>query len=164
MHEEKLESQKRRADFNIKKFLFVGSLFSIGATKISDDYELTLILYIVPAISICFDLMILGEDYGIKRIGAFIRKNCVGTLDSNWEISLPDTRDKFAPIGIHMLTILVLISCVVILWPTENQTYGFWVWLMVNTSMTLFLFIYSKYQKGLLLEKPKVDPASLKTE
>ncbi len=76
MYEEKLESQKRRAEFNVKKFLFVSSLFSLGAAKFFAEYDLTLVLFIVPAVSICFDLMILGEDYGIKRIGAFVLKYC----------------------------------------------------------------------------------------
>jgi hypothetical protein len=156
MHEEKLESQKRRAEFNIKKFLFVGALFSVGAVKLPKEIDLTLILYIVPAISICFDLFILGEDYGIKRAGGFIRSNCKDSMDATWEDWVGSKRDPFATFAVPILTILVLVACVAIMWPTQKTLPWFWVWALLNTAATVFLFIYSQYlRKRLLVEGGK---------
>ncbi len=140
MHEEKLESQKRRAEFNIKKFLFVGSLFSVGAAKLPEDIDLTLVLYIVPAISICFDLFILGEDYGIKRIGGFIRSHCADTVDATWEGWVGSKRDPFATFAVPLLTWLVLVASVAVMWPSQKGFILFWIWLVLNASSTVFLF------------------------
>jgi hypothetical protein len=154
MHEEKLESQKRRAEFNIKKFLFVGALFSIGAAKLPQEIDLTLVLYIVPAISICFDLFILGEDYGIKRIGGFIRSNCADTIDATWENWVGSQRDPFATFAVSLLTLLVLVASVAIMWSTQKGFIWFWIWLSLNASATVFLFKYSQHLRKRLLIVP----------
>ena len=151
MHEEKLESQRRRADFNIRKFLFVGALFSVGAAKLPKDIDLTLVLYIVPVISICFDLFILGEDYGIKRIGGFIRNNCPDTVDASWEVWIGSKRDPFATFAVPLLTLLVLTACVAIIWSTQQCSAWFWVWLCFNAAGTAFLFMYSQHLMKKLL-------------
>ena len=152
MHQEKLEAQKRRSEFNIRKFLFVGAMFSIGAAKLPKEIDLRLILYIVPFISICFDLYVLGEDYGIKRIGGFIRSHAPKTLDSEWEEWVGQRRDPFATFAVPILTILVLIACVAVLWQSENAKFIFRLWLLLNFGTTVFLFCYSQSLRKRLLK------------
>jgi len=153
VHQEKLESQKRRAEFNIRKFIFVGALFTLGAAKLPNEIDLTLILYIVPAISICFDLFILGEDYGIKRIGGFIRCHCADTFDATWEAWVGKRRDPFATFAVPILTLIVLVSSVAVMWPSQKEFAWFWVWLIFNVAATSFLFIYSQHLREKLLVK-----------
>jgi hypothetical protein len=158
MHEEKLASQKRRADYNVKKFLFVGSLFTVGVAKLPEGIDLNLVLYIVPAVSVCFDLFILGEDYGIKRIGGFIRIKCTDTIDSMWEdwVGTKKRRDPFATLAIPFLTLIVLVACAAIIFQKQGPCCWFWVWVVANVVATIFLFIYSQYlRRKLLDDSPK---------
>ncbi len=152
MHKEKIESQKRRGDFNIRKFLFVGALFSVGAAKLPKEIDLALILYIVPFVSICFDLYILGEDYGIKRIGSFIRAHAPNTHESKWEGWVGQRPDPFATYAVPILTILILVACVAVLWPNEKSKLLFWIWLSLNFGTTAFLFMYSRSLRHRLLK------------
>ena len=151
MHEEKLASQKRRSEFNIKKFVFIGALFTVGAAKLPEEIDLSLILYIVPLISICFDLYILGEDYGIKRIGGFISLNYQNTIDSNWEDWVGKKRDPFATFAVPLLSLVILVACCAILWKTESTSFWFWIWLCLLFCTILFLFFYSQFLRKRLL-------------
>ena len=151
MHEEKLASQKRRADFNIHKFIFIGALFTAGVAKLPKEIDLSLVLYIIPFISLCFDLFILGEDYGIKRIGGFIRSNFQDSIDSTWEDWVGVRRDPFATFAVPILSIVVLVCCSAILWKEESKNYWFWIWLCVIFCSVIFLYFYSQYLRKKLL-------------
>ncbi|MCK9208144.1 MAG: hypothetical protein M0P66_13620 [Salinivirgaceae bacterium] len=153
IHNEKMESQKRRADFNIRKFIFIGTLFTLGAAKLPKEIDLTLVLYIVPFISLCFDLYILGEDYGIKRMGGFVRQNYKNAMDSTWEEWVGKRRDPFATFAVPLLSTIVLFSCSAILWKTESNNFLFWIWLCLLLCSIIFLFLYSQFLRKKLLIK-----------
>ena len=144
IHDEKMESQKRRADFNIKKFVFIGALFTVGAAKLPGEVDLTLTLYIVPFISFCFDLYILGEDYGIKRMGSFVRQNYKDAMDSTWEEWVGERRDPFATFAVPLLSTIVLFSCSAILWKTESKNFLFWIWFCLLVCSIIFIVRYSR--------------------
>lgn len=151
IHDEKMESQKRRADFNIRKFIFIGALFTLGAAKLPKEFDLTLILYIVPFISLCFDLYILGEDYGIKRIGGFVKQNYEDTIDSTWEEWVGERRDPFATFAVPLLSIIVLFSCCAILWKTESNNFFFWIWFCLLFCSIISLFsLFSVFKKEII--------------
>jgi hypothetical protein len=153
MHEEKMASQKRRGDFTIRKFIFIGALFSIGVAKLpQQQINLTRVLYIVPFISLCFDLYILGEDYGIKRMGGFVKKEYKGTMDSAWEEWVAKRRDPFAIFAVPLLSIIILVSCAAILCETESAYPRFWIWFFLLFAGTIFLNIYSLFLRKKLLK------------
>ena len=153
IHIEKIESQKRRANFNIRKFIFIGTLFTLGAAKLPKEIDLALVLYIVPFISLCFDLYILGEDYGIKRMGGFVRQNYKDAMDSTWEEWVGNRRDPFATFAVPLLSTIVLLSCSAILWKTESNNLLFWIWLCLLLFSIIFLFLYSQFLRKKLLIK-----------
>ena len=153
IHDEKMESQKRRADFNIRKFIFIGALFTLGAAKLPGEIDLKLALYIVPFISLCFDLYILGEDYGIKRMGAFVRQNYKDAMDSTWEEWIGKRRDPFATFAVPLLSTIVLFSCSAILWKTESNNFLFWIWLCLIFGSIIFIVRHSQSLKEKLVIK-----------
>jgi hypothetical protein len=156
MQEEKMASQKRRGDFTIRKFIFIGALFSVGVAKLPEQQiNLTWVLYIVPFISLCFDLYILGEDYGIKRMGGFVKLKYKGTMDSAWEEWVAKRRDPFAIFAVPLLSIIILVSCAAILRKTEACNSWFWIWFWLLLGGTVFLYIYSRFLRKKLLKNEK---------
>ena len=152
--DEKLQAQQRRSTFNIRKLIFVGGLFSLGTVKFQDQLELSFVLYIVPFMSICFDLYILGEDYGIKRIGGFLRNQFKNEPESTWENWVGLRRDPFATFAIPFLTLIVLISSSAVIWETAPHKVLFVIWLLVNILATIFIFVYSQHlRKSLLINE-----------
>ncbi len=157
IHKEKLESQKRRASFNVRKFLFVGLLFSAGAAKLPKEIDLALVLYIVPFISFCFDLFILGEDYGIKRIGGFIRLHASANIDSKWEDWVSKRRDPFTFFAVPLLSSVVLVACIAVLWPREHTKAVFTFWILLNCAATICISVFSQILKKRLLVNNKPE-------
>ncbi len=150
--EEKLKSQERRSSFNIRKLIYVGGLFSVGVIKNPYDIDFKLVLFIVPFISICFDLYILGEDYGIKRIGGYLRNNFKNEPEADWESWVGNHRDPFATYAVPLLSILVLIASASILIRTEQNELFFGLWIALNISAIIFNLFYSQYLRKKLLK------------
>jgi hypothetical protein len=89
MLEEKLKSQEQRGKLVSQKLKWVSGLFFLGSIKIetigNGPINLVLVLYLVPVIAIIFDLYISGEDFGVKRMGTFIRLELPEELEGKWE-------------------------------------------------------------------------------
>jgi hypothetical protein len=153
--EEKLKSQERRSSFNIRKLIFVAGLFSVGVVKLPYELDLKLVLYIVPVISICFDLYILGEDYGIKRIGRYIENKFSSEPEGEWEKWVGFRKDPFAKYAVPILSLIVLIACASILLRSVQNIYFFYLWIILNISAIIFNLIYSQWLQSKLLEDDK---------
>jgi hypothetical protein len=151
LNDEKLQAQQRRAEFNKLKFTFIASLFAIGSVEFK-NIDLALVLYIVPFISICFDLYILGEDYGIKRMGGFVRQHLPSEMEAQWEEWIGQRRDPFATFAVPLLSLLVLVACAAVLWQKEANRIVFGIWFIVNLAAVGFLFKYSQVLRGRLLK------------
>ncbi|SRR5260370_25950819 len=151
LNDEKLQAQQRRAEFNKLKFTFIVSLFAIGSVEFK-NIDLALVLYIVPFISICFDLYILGEDYGIKRMGGFVRQHLPSEMEAQWEEWIGRRRDPFATFAVPLLSLLVLVACAAVLWQKGANRIVFAIWLIVNLVAVGFLFKYSQVLRGRLLK------------
>ena len=72
LREEILSGQERRSKYVILKLSFIVGLFGIGSMTIS-SVSLNSLIYLVPLVVAIFDLYILGEDFGVKRAGRFIK-------------------------------------------------------------------------------------------
>ncbi len=155
LNEEKLQSQQRRADYNKLKISFIVGLFSIGSVELK-NFDLALILYIIPFISICFDLYILGEDYGIKRIGGFIRQQLPSQIEAKWENWIGKRRDPFATTAIPLMSLLVLFACFVVLYQKGNFGVVSIIWFIINLVFVVLLLIYSQLLRRRLLLEPVV--------
>jgi hypothetical protein len=150
LNDEKLQSQQRRADFNKLKFTFIVSLFAIGSVELK-NIDLALVLYIVPFISLCFDLYILGEDYGIKRMGGFVRQELSSQMEAKWEAWVGERRDPFATYAVPLLSLLVVVACAVVLLQKGTSRILCGAWLVVNLGAVAFLFKYSQRLRRRLL-------------
>ena len=150
--DEKLKAQERRSTFNIRKLVFVGGLFSLGVVKNPYYIDFKLVLFIVPFISICFDLYILGEDYGIKRIGGYIRENFKTEPESNWEDWVGNHRDPFATYVVPLLSLIVLVASASILMKSDQNVFLFSIWIILNIVAIIFNLIYSQYLRNKLLK------------
>ena len=144
IRQEKLDAQKRRYEYTKVKFLLVVGLFGIGNWKFSDPSENYLLLYLVPFVGFAIDLYVHGENFGIRRIGFFVREisNYI-KIERAWEYFVDNNRDKFTQIGIHIVSGIVFFSTLFLLhfrkenllrekFPAIHNT-----WILVN----LFIFI-----------------------
>ncbi len=160
LNEEKLQAQERRAQFTIRKLAFVGALFAAGTVKLPQGIELTLVLYIVPFISIAFDLYVLGEDYGIKRMGAFVLKQLDTEIEAEWERYVAQRRDPFTNTARSFLSLLVMIACAVVLWQSAPSLLPFGIWIASNLLAIIIMAWYARRQRLHLVSETKEQSKS----
>lgn len=109
LQDEKLKTQAARSSYVTQKLAYATGLLALGSLR-SGSADLSLLLYLVPFLSIVFDLYILGEDYSVKRIGAFLGAASTDDLEKRWEHYVSDNRDPFAPLAIPILTTLLAVA------------------------------------------------------
>ena len=97
LHKEMSETQQRRHKLDILKIGFVTALLGFGSIKLKDFLSFYQILYLVPLAAVFFDLLIMGEHYSKRRIGAFLRIK--SKLERNFEKYVSKKRDKFFKFG-----------------------------------------------------------------
>lgn len=125
-------TQLRRHGHIRAKMLFVVGLVGVGvASPLTTD--LSAILYLIPLVVLVFDLQILGEDFGVKRAGAFIAK-CLDSPDAEktWEKSVQKNRDAFAPWADLLGSAFVLMIAAAALWDRAHGSTTYWAWLVLN--------------------------------
>jgi hypothetical protein len=113
LNKEKEQAQNLRADFVKRKLVFVVGLFGIGSINI-ETLSFFQVLFIIPFISIGFDIYILVEDFKVKRIGEFI-KNQGGDV-SEWEMWVASHKNPYAIWAAPLFTIITTIGSSLILW------------------------------------------------
>ena len=87
------DSKKIRHEFLMRKFSFVTVLLGAGSLRklLDGDTVFSLdfapLLFLVPIVAIAFDLIILSEDYRIKRAGEFLRARAsdIDEDEREWE-------------------------------------------------------------------------------
>ena len=115
LNEEKITSQKRRGELVAKKLTWVTGLFALGTIKLPLTEETHFLLFFVPIISLVFDLYIIGENFGIKRMGSFVRLTMRDTCEGEWESWLSPRRDMFSRNALLLSSAIILIACAVVL-------------------------------------------------
>jgi len=137
-------TQQRRHDHIRAKMLFLVSLLGIGiASPLSTD--LSTVLYLTPLVVLIFDLQILGEDFGVKRAGAFIAR-CPDSpvAEKNWEEIVRKNRDEFAAYADLLGSTFVLVAAAAGLWDKTGGTFIYWSWLTINTCVIAFIWKFGK--------------------
>lgn len=164
LRDEKLKTQERRTTYTLRKFAFtigligVGSIGTIG-TQRGIVYSPLYLLYIVPFVSLGFDLYILAEDYSVKRIGAFL-KHKGSPREGEWEKWVATNRDPFAPFSISLLTTLVLIASGIIIGAEDRSVVFnifFWIWIIINIVTNWGLFFLYRHIRGSKLKETERD-------
>lgn len=145
LHNEKLKAQEARTTYTIRKLAYATTLLGFGSLDI-ERFDLSLLLYLVPFVTIAFDLQILAEDYSVKRIGAFLSVKSADVAEQHWEKWVSRNRDPFAPIAMPLLTTLLLLgSAIVITLVTSTAGPFFWVWLGLAGLSSWVLFGYYRW-------------------
>ena len=125
-------AQERRAAYTRQKFAFVTGFLGLGSISIQHLGTLPL-LYIAPIVAIAYDLYILGENFGIRRAGAFLLKSEKSPDEERlWERAVRANRDVFAKIGGPLSSVLVLFASGVVLFPSQRLYWHFWIWAVVT--------------------------------
>ena len=115
LRQEIAETQKRRQRLDLLKIGFVSALLGFGSVKIQDIISFYRMLYIVPLVAVFFDMLIMGEHFSIKRIGAFLRIKSPENIEKEYETYVATNRDKFFKYGSRGFTVLSFIAAYYIL-------------------------------------------------
>lgn len=113
---EKLKAQERRHSLIQRKLAWVTGLLAVGAIEFPFQIGSLLVLYLVPAIALVFDLYILGEHFGIRRMGVYIAKTYTTTPDGEWEEWLATRRDPLSRIALPASTGIVFAGAFALLY------------------------------------------------
>jgi hypothetical protein len=116
LHKEKLATQARRGALISRKLTWVSGLVAIGWIRLAHDLNLWLILYVVPFVGILVDLYIIGEDYAVKRMGAFVQWHLPKTWDGKWEANVSPQRDKFSQYALPLGSFTALLASAAGIW------------------------------------------------
>lgn len=168
LRQELTNTQDLRFKFAMQKLIFIISLFGLGSISLKFD-SLSLIkylIYFIPFIAFMFDLYIIGENFGIRRIGNYLKFNeNVSKDERKWEflLNLPNNRnrDSFAIHGnLYSTFISIIVSSILIFFIMENNSDLFldtiWfksIWLGVVLVLSgLLLFKYPRKLNRNLLD------------
>ncbi|MCG8551931.1 MAG: hypothetical protein MI799_16145 [Desulfobacterales bacterium] len=152
LHEEKITSQKRRGELISKKLTWVTGLFALGTVKLPLPEETHVLLFFVPVISLIFDLYIIGENFGVKRMGSFIRLAIRDTCEGEWESWLSSRREKFSQNALLLSSSIILVACAIVLWRLDAKISIFCIWLFMLTFSIFFVHLKA-YRKLLELDE-----------
>jgi len=145
LNNEKNLYQTHRYNYISKKIAFIVSLFGLSSLNINtvSFYE---VLYLIPFISLGFDIYILNEDFKIKRIGEFLKINeSISTKWENWVVKYKNPYASIAAFGFTMITIIG--STILIFKRNSIETlydWVFWLWLIIALIINFTLLYYSK--------------------
>jgi isopentenyldiphosphate isomerase len=154
LREEKIKTQDVRGAYVDKKLSYATALLGVGSLGVNvtqigliGNLNLGLLLYLVPWVTIAFDLYILAEDYSVKRIGAFLSHHSNDPTEKAWETWVSKNRDPFAPFAMPILTTLLLVGSSIMIWLSGNLIKGsvFWIWVSLTALTTWGLFGYYKF-------------------
>jgi hypothetical protein len=134
--------QERRSKYVVIKLTFIVGLFGIGSITISSTPLLPLI-YLIPLVVFIFDLYILGEDFGVKRAGRFIRGSPYAPIEEiRWESAVHDNRDPITHIANALSSFIVIIVAGVTLWNSEHTSIFYIIWSMLSVLLVMISCIY----------------------
>jgi drug/metabolite transporter (DMT)-like permease len=139
---EKLKSQERRGALASRKLGWITGLFALGAVKLPLEIESQVLLYLVPVVALVFDLYILGENFGIKRMGAFVKEFHPNCPEAQWERWLAGRRDRFSWYALPLSTIVITLGSTFLLCAHGNN----WVlgsWLAFVSSVGFGIYLYA---------------------
>ncbi len=161
LRDEKLRAQEARNHLTIQKLTFATALIGLGSIKLDAGVVNTSLLsYLAPWVAIVFDFYILGEDYSVKRLGAFLQAYSSETLEHRWEKWVSEHRDPFAPWAMPILTTLIMGAAAVVLLNTPQvSSPGLLIGWAVATLLVSWgiFFWYRRLRKNIADSLPKIE-------
>jgi len=138
LYREISETQQRRNKLDVLKITFVSALLGFGAVKVKDITAFYQALYVAPLVAVFMDLLVMGEHFSIRRIGAFLRLYSASSPEEHaYEAFVGRHRDVFFLIGSRGFSVLSFVAAVGLLRSAKgvNLTWVEWSWFG-----TMFLF------------------------
>ena len=157
LREELLQIKQQSFERTKQKTLLVITLLGLGSLSIKDSFVLHFysLLYLVPVVCFCYDVLYMGDKFAARRIGSFVRQYGKDGMSRAWEIFVasPNIRGPwwlywFGEIGI---TITAAISSVIILFhrldeqKADNIEYVYPV--IINLLILLILYQLNELAK-----------------
>ena len=134
--------QERRSKYVVLKLSFIIGLFGIGSMKIS-TVSLEPLIYLIPFVVFVFDLYIIGEDFGIKRAGKFIKGSpSAPTEERRWEETVFENRDPVTQIASIVSSLVVIIISAIALWKSEKNSALYLTWCIFSAILIILTWIY----------------------
>jgi hypothetical protein len=116
LRQELIHAKEQGQKITERKSLSVLALLGLGSLQLgplTDTYQL---LFIVPLIALCFDVLELEQKFCVRRIGAFLEHFSDNMLEREWESYVNDRRGGFSlSIGEHILSLLAYLAPMVLL-------------------------------------------------
>lgn len=159
LRQEIMEGQTRRFRYVIAKISFIISLLGLGTVTSSDIASKTVhfsagpLLYLIPFVIFVFDLYIVGEDFGIKRAGGFIRDlESASPAERSWERNVHGKRDIFShAAGVLSSGIAFGVSAIAIR-HIKLDLIDFRLWFSIGLILVVFALAYN-YIRDYMLKK-----------
>jgi len=151
-----LAAQQRRGELTKQKFTYVIASFGLG-TLSAKGLPTSGLIFIAPVIAFAFDLYMVGEDYGIKRAGAFLCKEASGSPDAlkEWERWVSQFRDPFSKYAGPFLSAVVLAASASFLWKTYYGKPLFAAWGILNAIMIIGVAVSQHVLNNKVMESEK---------
>ncbi len=145
-------SQDRRTTYIKYKLMFNVSLLGIGSASIinssTNKLMISSLLYIVPLVGLVFDLYIFGEDFGVKRAGAFIKNSGEAAFtETLWEKFVEKNRDWYSYVANPVSSLLIVAGATFGILKSKPNLILFTLWLLVSIFFASFGFFYIIIQK-----------------
>lgn len=121
LREELLQIKQQSFERTKQKILLTITLLGFGSLSLKDSFILHFysLLYLVPVVCFCYDILYLGDKFAARRIGSFVRQYGKDGMSKAWEtfVASPQIRGPgwlywFGEVGI---TITAMTSAVIIL-------------------------------------------------
>ncbi|MEW5949970.1 MAG: hypothetical protein AB1711_11250 [Thermodesulfobacteriota bacterium] len=142
------DGQERRTAYTKLKLTFVVGMLGIGSAAIDNLIETTPLLYLVPLIAFVFDLYILGEDFGIKRAGIFIKTSPAAPSEEKlWETKVEKKRDLFAFFATPLSSLLILIAATMGIKTSKTNLLPIIPWFLFNCVFVLLISLNGVIRK-----------------
>lgn len=147
LREEILKAQDRRNSYVKQKLGFAVALLGVGSASIYGnivgvDADTSVLLYLVPLTAFVFDLYIFGEDFGIKRVGIFIKNSQSARLEEVvWETFVEGNRDWFSFLAGPLSSVLIFAASAFVLSISDFPPY-YTLWFILGLSFSLFGLLY----------------------
>ena len=148
LRQELINTQNLRFKFTFQKLIFIISLLGVGSISsgLTGMTGLKNLIYFVPFASFMFDFYIIGENFGIRRIGTYLKfSDKISNQEKYWEylLNIPKNvnRDLFAIHGnVYSTIISILLSTFMILVTIEEKT-GDIIWNLSTLNIAWIILV-----------------------
>jgi 8-oxo-dGTP diphosphatase len=152
LRNEILEAIKHRQTLDLAKISFVTALLGLGSIDLTNQGIPKEILYLAPLVAIFFDMLIMGQTFSIRRLGAFLQTHSSDPLEAEYETYVSQHRDNYFKYGSSAITVISLFAAIILFLDagkiairTLASSGAIW-WFIFALALFLFTIIVGNYR------------------